>query len=56
MTFELKFYVLPTECINLGHLDFFFRSHGTFFNERIMMTIIQEDANTSRRRVVESSE
>jgi hypothetical protein len=33
-------------------------AHCTFFNERIMMAIIQEDENfnTSRRRVVESSE
>jgi hypothetical protein len=36
----------------------YINSNSTFFNERIMMAIIQENenSNTSRRRVVKSSE
>jgi hypothetical protein len=39
----------------ISFFDFLKEIHSTFFKERIMMAIIQEDENynTSRRRVVE---
>jgi hypothetical protein len=42
----------------ISFFDFLKEIHSTFFNERIMMAIIQEDENynTSRRRVIETSE
>jgi hypothetical protein len=49
---KLRFYTLVYLIMNFQY------DNSTFFNERIMMAIIQEDenSNTSRRRVVESSE
>jgi hypothetical protein len=43
--------------INSFHTTLTIQRNSTFFNERIMVAIIQEDenSNTSRRRVVESS-